>query len=189
MRWPSLPIALTLLALLFLAAFADASHIPGACDTGIPGDETLGFNWFPRGEVFCSLIADPKADGSFASYLHGTSSSAFGTNLASIGIGDRAGIWRWNGPTVGEGIQLAVAGNVYAQFDLEAASYDLINADYLIGLPLTFRFNPVSGRLRLYHQSSHLGDEFVLRPGITRENFAFESAEALFSLDLGPLRA
>ena len=55
-----------------------------------------------------------------------------------------------------------LVGNVYAQFDLNRPSYDLINADYLIGLPLTFRFDRFSGRARLYHQSSHLGDEFVL---------------------------
>ena len=43
------------------------------------------------------------------------------------------------------------------------ASNDLINADYIIGLPLTFRRNGFSVRAKLYHQSSHLGDEYLLR--------------------------
>ena len=180
--------SLAALLLLFAAAPARASHTSGNCDTGIPAAESLGFNWFPRGEIFCPLIADPKSDGTFASYLRGTSSSPFGTDLASIGIGDNFAIVRYNGPHIGEGVEISVQGNVYAQYDLNAPSYDLINADYVVGLPITFRFNRVSGRLRLYHQSSHLGDEFVLRPGIERENFAFQSGEAILALDLGPLR-
>ena len=168
---------------------ARADHVGGYCDAGIPSDEALGFNSFPRGDVFCPLIADPKNDGTFVSYLRGSSSSAFGTDLGSIGVGDRLGLMRWNGPAIGEGLQLSLTGNVYAQFDLNAPSYDLINADYTIGLPITFRRGPVSGRVRLYHQSSHLGDEFLLRSLILRENFAFQSAEGLLSVDLGPFRA
>jgi len=191
MRQPGSILTATLVAALattLAVARAGASHVAGSCDTGIPIEDTLGFDAFPRGDVFCPLISDPKGDGSFASYVRGTSSSAFGTDLASVGIGDHFGLMRWNGPSIGEGVQLGIAGNIYAQFDLNRPSYDLINADYLIGLPVTFRFNRVSGRVRLYHQSSHLGDEFVLRPGIERENFAFQSGEGLFSLDLGPLR-
>jgi hypothetical protein len=166
---------------------ARASHT-GYCDDGIPADEAIGFTSFPRGDVFCALIADPKGDGSFASYFRGTSSSAFGTDVGSLGVGDRLGLFRWNGPSLGEGVQLSLSANIYSQFDLNAPSYDLINADYLVGLPLTIRRGGVSWRFRVYHQSSHLGDEFVLRSPAQRENFSFESFETIFSLDLGPLR-
>jgi hypothetical protein len=177
------------LAGLLGAGPAGAAHTgQSLCDTGIPADETLGFVWFPRGDLFCPLIADPKGDGSFASYVRGTSTSAFGTDIGSVGIGDQLGLFRANGPTVGEGVQLSLAGNVYAQFDLNAPSFDLINADYLIGLPLTFRRGQFSSRIRLYHQSSHLGDEFILRGTVTRENLAFQSVEGMLSGDLGPLR-
>jgi uncharacterized protein DUF1207 len=176
------------LSTVLAASPAGATHVAGYCDTGIPTDEVLGFNSFPRGDVFCSLVADPKSDGSFLSYVRGTSSSAFGTDLGSVGIGDRLGLARWNGPQLGEGVQLSLVGEIYSQFDLNAPSYDLINADYTIGLPITLRRGPVSGRVRLYHQSSHLGDEFVLRGTTQRENFAFESIETILSVDLGPLR-
>ena len=46
-------------------------------------------------------------------------------------------------------------------------------------------------RFRLYHQSSHLGDEFLLRennPKFVRENISFEAAEMILSLDGGPFR-
>jgi len=77
---------------------------------------------------------------------------------------------------------------VFAQLDLNTESHDLINADYVLGLPVTWRWRAISGRLRVYHQSSHLGDEFVLRSRIPRENFAFESGEGILSVDGGPVR-
>ena len=182
----------TLLAMVIAGpvGMVRAAHVErGYCDTGIPPDEELGFRYFPRGDLFCPLVADPKGDGSFLSYVRGRSSSAFGTDIGSAGIGDRIGIFRWNGPAVGEGVQLSLAASVHAQFDLNTASFDLINADYVVGLPITFRRGLVSARVRVYHQSSHLGDEFLLRGNIQRENFAFESIETIVSTDLGPLRA
>src|SRR5439155_25811262 len=65
----------------------------------------------------------------------------------------RFGLVRWNGRTPGMGAELSLAANVYTQFDFNTASYDLINADYVVGLPITFRWNRFSARLRLYHQS------------------------------------
>lgn len=169
-------------------AVAQDDRQPGYCGTIIPPDEAIGFVPLPEGDVFCPLIADPKAGFSFASYVRGTSSSPLGTDLASVGIADRFGLVRWGGPGPGEGWQVSLEGGVYAQFDLNSSSNDLINADYTVGLPLTFRRGGASGRLRVYHQSSHLGDELLLRSRIPRENFSFESAEALLSMDSGPLR-
>jgi hypothetical protein len=86
-------------------------------------------------------------------------------------------------------VQLDVTGSIFAQFDLGAPSNDLINADYLIGLPLTFRRSGFSTRIRIYHQSSHLGDEYLLRSeDIERENLSFESLEILASQEIGALR-
>jgi Protein of unknown function (DUF1207) len=60
---------------------------------------------------------------------------------------------------------------------------ELINADYVIGFPLSYRNGPLSARARLFHQSSHLGDEFLLpqRPElkVTRMNLSFETIELL----------
>jgi len=158
------------------------------CGTNIPPDEAIGFVPLPEGDVFCPLIADPKAAYSYVSYVRGTSSSPLGTDLGSVGVADRFGLARWGGPRPGEGFQISLEGGVFAQFDLNTPSYDLINADYLVGIPLTYRWKMLSARARLYHQSSHLGDEFVLSSRIQRENFAFQSAEGILSVDVGPLR-
>jgi len=158
------------------------------CGAGIPDSETRGYVPLPRGDVFCPLVADPKSMTSFVTYLRGDAKD-FASDVASVGVADLFGLFRVSGATPGDGVQLSLAGGVFAQFDLGSASYDLINADYLIGLPLTIRSGAFSARFRVYHQSSHLGDEFLLRSTHpTRENLSFEAGEVLLSEDLGPLR-
>ena len=163
---------------------------PTRCAVGIPQSEASGYVPLPRGDVFCPLLADPKGQRSFVSYLHETSDQG-DVNLGSVGISDAFALLRIGGPKPGDGFQISLAGSVFAQFDLDSSSYDLVNADYIIGLPMTFRRQAFSMRFRLYHQSSHLGDEFLLRennPKFVRENLSFEAAEMILSLDGGPFR-
>jgi len=182
--------SLVFLLALAVPAPALASHNgPNYCGVDIPDDEALGFVSLPTGDVFCPLLADPKSSGSFASWERVSSESDFGTDIGSVGVADRFGLIRWGGPEAGDGLQLGLEGGIYAQFDLASPSYDLINADYTFGIPLTYRYGPFSTRARVYHQSSHLGDEFLLRADHPeRENLSFESAEAILSCDLSFVR-
>jgi hypothetical protein len=183
-----------------LATLVAAAAPPGAaadhatvlrCGTGVHAGEAEGFVALAQGDVFCPLTADPKTIRSFASYLHGDyPTSAEPRDIGSIGIGDGFALLRYGGPHRGEGIQLGLEAAVFAQFDLDAVSDDLLNADYIVGLPLTFRRAGFSLRARLYHQSSHLGDELLLRPEneIQRENLSFEAVDMILSQDLGAFR-
>ncbi len=142
----------------------------------------------PRGDVFCPMLADPKVMRSFISYQRG-SASDFAENIAAVGVADQFAFFRINGRD-GDGVQLGVSGAVFAQFDVATPSIDLLNADYLLALPLTIRRGRFSTRLRVYHQSSHLGDELLLRPEPPeRENLSFEALDAIVSIDMGPLRS
>ena len=168
------------------------AQIPAStrCGVGIPASEVSGYVPLPRGDVFCPLLADPKGQRSFVSYLHETSDQG-DMNVGSVGISDAFGLLRVGGPKPGDGFQVSLAGSVFAQFDLGTASYDLLNADYVVGLPLTFRRGWFSTRVRIYHQSSHLGDEYLLREPADRqdrENLSFEAVEWLLSADGGPMR-
>jgi hypothetical protein len=164
------------------------------CAPGVHESEARGTVGFPQDSIHCPLFADPKEPRTFISLLRGTfrsldDPSGSGATIVSVGIGDAFGLVRWNGARPGDGVQLDVVGAVFAQFDFEASSKDLINADYTIGFPLTLRKRGFSTRLRLYHQSSHLGDEFLLRDGeIQRENLSFESFEVLISQELRAFR-
>lgn len=182
------------LCLLRAGGAAAQSTYPARCGTGLPVAEQVGYVPLPRGDVFCPLIADPKAARSFISILRersDTGAVTLAANIASVGIGDMYGLGRWNGARAGDGVQISLAAGVLAQFDLGTSSYDLLNADYFVGLPLTIRSGPVSARMRLYHQSSHLGDEYLLREPADRrdrENLSFEAAEVILSLDASLLR-
>ena len=169
------------------AATGNAPY-PARCGAYVSGSDVGRFVPLPRGDLWCPLIADPKAIRSFVSYQRGDAAD-FARNVAAVGIADQFAFFRIAGARAGDGIQLGVSAAVFAQFDLDAPSFDLLNADYLIGIPITWRRGGFSGRARVYHQSSHLGDELLLRPDRPeRENLSFESAELLLSQDVGPLR-
>jgi len=182
-------------ALLLTAQPAAAQTVNAPrCGTGVHESQATGTVGFPQDQIFCPLLADPKEPRSFVSLLRGTFRSlddptGTGTTIGSVGIGDSVGLVRWNGAQPGEGVQLDVVGSIFAQFDLGTPSNDLINADYIIGLPLTIRAKGFSIRTKVYHQSSHLGDEYLLRSeDIERENLSFESAELLVSQEVSALR-
>lgn len=165
---------------------------PERCGTGVPASEERAYVGLPSGNVFCPLVADPKAMRSFLSYLIEDRSTSVDSikNVGSVGISDAFGLVRWGANARDDGVQLNLEGAIFAQFDLGSASYDLINADYLVALPLTIRRGAFSTRLRVYHQSSHLGDELLLRRGesLERENISFEAAEYVLSIDASALR-
>lgn len=184
-------VAVSAVLLVVVAARSRAQttdSYPAWCGVAGPPADRGSYLPLPRGDVFCPLVADPKGMRSFVAYQHGNETD-LATDMAAVGIADQFPFFRVAAGRSGNGVQLGLAGAVFAQFDLGSPTYDLLNADYLIGLPLTFRAGPISGRVRIYHQSSHLGDEFLLRPNPPkRENLSFESAEALLSIDLSALR-
>ena len=142
---------------------------------------------FPYGDPFQPLMADPKQPKFFVSALryHATAGSF---TAGSVGYGETFGIYRRLGKQSNEGLQVSISGGLFALFNLDAPSHDLINADYTIGLPISYRKGDTSVRLRVYHQSSHLGDEFLLRAQPERVNLSFESLELLVSQDLNNYR-
>lgn len=141
----------------------------------------------PATQLFEPLRADPKEPRFFVSALK-VDSVIQNTSIAAVGFGENFGIVR-HGSNPRKSWQLGISAAVFAQFDLESESSDLMNADYVIGVPVTWRHNDWSGRVRVYHQSSHLGDEFLLRVQPERVNLSFESIEVLVAHDFGEIRA
>ncbi|MDH3207898.1 MAG: DUF1207 domain-containing protein [Gemmatimonadota bacterium] len=164
------------------------------CGAAVHDDEGSGWISVPQGQIFCPLAADPKAERSFVSYLRGDFATIadrppdVASNIAAVGFGDSFALFRWAARRHGNGVQFDVAGAVFSQFNLDRPSFDLINADYLVGLPVTARFSGFSIRVRPYHQSSHLGDEFLLNRQPERINLSFESLEVILSQEIGLVR-
>lgn len=138
---------------------------------------------FPVGDFFLPLIADPKQPQFFMSLL-AMKTPVDRVTVGSVGYGESFGLWRAPGDRAGDGWQLSFVGALFAQFNLSAPSSDLVNADYNVGFRLSHRRGRISTRWRLYHQSSHLGDEFLLsQPDFERLNLSIEVVDVLLSYE------
>lgn len=181
----------TILAAAFLFGASAAAADCGYESTG----EAAASRVFPRDDVFRPLVADPKEPRFYASYQRidfrtGNVRDGQKRLLHSgfVAAGESIGLWTRRREDC-DGVQVSLFGGVYSQFDLSISSGDLINTDFLVGIPVTWRRGPWSVRGRLLHQSSHLGDELLIRnPGIRVKNFGFEMLDALVSYDHGPWR-
>ncbi|MGH0030957.1 MAG: DUF1207 domain-containing protein, partial [Myxococcota bacterium] len=143
-----------------------------------------GIQILPRHELFDPLLADPREPHFSAVYqwyldddeLTHVGSANFGESFALLG-GPLGGDARW---------ELGLMGGVFSVFDLDAASSDLVNTDFWVGPTLSFERGRASARLRLFHQSSHLGDEFLLRNRPDRVNLSYEGVDLVGSFQVHP---
>jgi hypothetical protein len=104
--------------------------------------------------------------------------------VGAVGFGESFSVVRQTWEPLGE-FEFGLEPGVFSTFDLEAESKDLINADYRINLSIGHRKDLVSSLLQVYHQSSHLGDEFILRDRVDeRINLSYEAVSLLTSVDL-----
>ncbi len=86
--------------------------------------------------------------------------------------------------------QMNLQAGILSQFNMDRASNDLLNTDFLVGFPATYRNGDFSLRTRLMHQSSHLGDELLLSENAPkRVNLSFEFVDLILSQEMGDWRA
>ncbi|MBF0226233.1 MAG: DUF1207 domain-containing protein [Desulfobacterales bacterium] len=160
----------------FIVGFSDVPT-----DKDIEQDTIKKAIFFPQGQLFFPPMANSKEPRTHATYLN-LKLPDDRINIGSIGFGDSFGLARCPGWGDEDAWQLNISGVILAQFNMDSESIDLLNADYIIGFPLSYRNEPWSARLRIFHQSSHLGDEFLLssQPSDLEEpriNLSFESIE------------
>jgi len=176
--------------------------IPGVTSVTFVPAESLGTSspetkatltaFLAHGHLFDPLLADPRWPHFYATF--DTYEDAEGSRpnskpieqVGSAGFGETLSMVQ---QTLGNGFrwEVGLQAGVFAIFDLDSESFDLINADYSLGLYAAFRYRDVSLLTRFYHQSSHLGDEYVLREELTGEqrvNLSYEQLDAVLSWEL-----
>ncbi len=156
-----------------------------------PGRKSVPFQ---AGDLFTVPLADPKQPRFHTTYQHWKTGNG-NFDVAAVGFGEDFGLVRLPREREGDGWQFGISGAVFAIFNLDTSSKDLLNADYIVGFPAAYRSGAWSARLRLYHQSSHLGDEFLLQPQDTqpipqvqRINLSYEAVELLVSREQDGVR-
>lgn len=139
--------------------------------------------FLPRDLLFSSLLADPRWPHFSVSYQQHLNSDRL-ENVGSANFGETFSIYRFGGPW-GSLMEVGLHAGVFSIFDLAADSHDLVNADYFVALPLSLKKNNFSAMARIFHQSSHLGDEFLLSDRTQqRINLSYEGFDTLLSYHL-----
>jgi hypothetical protein len=135
----------------------------------------------PGGQLFRPLIADPRWPHFAAAYQYYSNEDEI-AHVGAVSFGETFTLYR---ERLGPGWwELGVQAGVFAVFDLAAESKDLINADYMVGAVLGYRQGDFSALGRLFHQSSHIGDEFLLANRVrNRVNVSYESVDLRVSYD------
>ncbi len=144
----------------------------------------VGF--LPAGHLFRPLIADPRWPHFSAVYryylrdpdLKSVAAVSFGETLpmyrGHVGEGGRWGQW-----------ETGVQAGVFSIFDLDSQSFDLLNTDFFVAGFAGYRLKDISALARIFPQSSHLGDELLLRKTRpNRVNLSYEGLDGKLSYDL-----
>lgn len=135
----------------------------------------------PAGHLFKPLLADPRWAHFSATFRNYVGDELDGNNNASVSFGETLPFYRGNVGATAVQWEIGLQAGVFSEFNLDARSSDLINSDFIASMYSSFRAGSGSAFLRIYHQSSHLGDEFLLQTDLERVNLSYEGADIRFS--------
>ncbi len=135
----------------------------------------------PREVLFDPLLADPRWPH-FSAAWHQYGGDDRLDNVGAVSLGEDFSFYQE--PLAGGRWGFGFQAGVFSIFDLDADSRDLVNADYWVGIPVAWKRGPWQALARLYHQSSHLGDEYLLRTRPQRINLSYEAADLRVSRHL-----
>jgi hypothetical protein len=138
-----------------------------------------GIEALPKGYLFAPLIADPRWPHFSVSYQRLPDDPQI-RNVGAVSLGETFSLLRGPVPLDGRW-EIGLQAGVFSIFDLDTA--DLINADYMVAVPVSYRRGDFSALARVLHQSSHLGDEFLLRNRVDRINVSYEAVDLRLSYD------
>ncbi len=142
--------------------------------------------FLPPGQLFTPLLADPKWPGFSAAYANYAPYHPGGLNaVVQVALGGTVPLYRGN---LGHHWQweTGLFATDYAYFNTNAQNVDLQNNDYQVGGYTAVRHKNLSFLVRFFHQSSHLGDGYIVNNlGTTQDVsvFSYEQLSGFVSLD------
>lgn len=145
--------------------------------------------WFPQmTELFQPLVADPRSVTYAIGYRAGD--RVCGPQCIDISLGDDFAVYRWLDVMYGGDLQIGIESGIWSVFNINPhpnpdGGTELVNTDFYFGIPLTYARGKWSFRLRGYHISSHLGDEYMVNhPDVVRLNPSNEYVDLTVSYQL-----
>lgn len=167
-----MPAVLPAAALLLILAANAAARAP--------------YDVFPESEkVFRQLEADPRRVRLGASYYR-----LDGKDRADAALGHSWGMTRWRTEDESWTWQWNVEAMAYSRFTLSGSLNAFETVDFVGNLPVAARRGGWSARAMLFHESSHLGDDYIRRTGDQGFRYSIDGARLTVSAEpLAWLRA
>ncbi len=141
----------------------------------------------PNRHLFKPLLADIRWAHFSAAYRNYQNNNFDGRDIGSVSFGETIPFYRSNFGKSTAQWEAGLQAGVFSDFNLGASSSDLVNTDFIAAIYSSARIGQFSAFGRIYHQSSHLGDEFLLRKIDTkfeRVNLSYEGADLKLSYEL-----
>ena len=146
---------------------------------------TISGIWLPQNTVlFQPLVADPRQVTNSAGLRF--NDDVIGQHVGAVSFGNDfifyrwLDIWRWHGD-----MDIGIEAGIFSVFDLDHPTAAMVNTDFFVALMLTYAVNKWSWRFRLWHISSHIGDEYLIsNPDFTRRNLSDEAVDLFASYQL-----
>ncbi len=153
------------------------------------------FHWLPKGHLFDPVYLDPTENQIYGGlYLYWFNEEIQDKIYASYSLGFQREVMRWErGPE--QAFEFGIAATTFTQFEfLRPKNFfqsNLLNNDFKVGGNFNYRQGNISIRVRYWHVSAHLGDDFIFRynvPGYYINPVIYEQADILFSQEEGNCR-
>ena len=160
----------------------DILAVEGVKDVRITEDmdflllETVSF--LPGDRLFKPLLADirwPRFSAGYNyhsdySYYRSAFDASFGKDFAVVRLS----------PSTETTIEIGLQAAAFVTFDLGTPTFALINTDYMFGVPLTVQRGKTAVIARVYHLSSHLGDDYMKdQPLVENRDITYEKFDIL----------
>ena len=143
--------------------------------------------FFPDQQLLPRLLGGPLEPTTAVRLVFPTSSPTLFGNIVEgeTAVGTTLAVLRLDAGDDSDAVLVGVGGGVVARFNMETEERDLISSDWTFVLPLVIRRDGHWLRMRYFHSSAHMGDEYLERFDTTRVRHARDAAEALVFLNVG----
>lgn len=134
---------------------------------------------FPRSfELFRKIMADPREIQLSAAYYRSN-----GMDASDVALGHGWGLARWYGKNDVWAWQWSIEAMAYSRFRLTGAVNEFQTVDFFANLPLEARRGALSGKFMIFHQSSHLGDDYIRRTNDLGFRYSIDGLKAVGSIE------
>lgn len=147
--------------------------------TGANGQESTRL--FPDPGLMPNLLGGPRDPETSASlYYVATNPNSFGPGVeAEVSLGHALPILALGGTPSATSVLVGIEAAVFARFGFQRTERELIDSDWIFAVPIYWHRPRGWVRLRYFHTSSHMGDEYSRRFEEIGTNFSRDAVELL----------